>query len=360
MIQGEDEDMDHKVVTIKDIAEMCEVSPATVSNVLNGKTKKVSQDVADRIHEAVMTTGYVPNYFAKSLRASLTKTIGIIAEDLIEFSVPPIIEGVMNCCEERDYSVLIENMRLFGRWQGASIYNEELFRSALHPVLTKMDASHVDGILYIGGYEHVVHNLKSSNHLPIVMAYSMADDENITSYRLDDFFGGYESFQYLLSKGHKKIGLIAGELNNNHTINRVRGVQKAMYEAGMLFDPELVEYQHWTRQGGFDGMKVLINKQVTAVFCLSDMIAAGAYAYLNSVGLKPGQDVAVMGYDNQDIARFIDPQITTMALPLEEIGYQSASRLLELIEQPEKIFKTGDVLLKGKIIERNSVYTING
>lgn len=121
-------------VTIKDIALMCGVSVSTVSNVLNGKSNKASDDLAARIKETVERVGYKPNYLAKSLRAVNSKTIGVIVEDLIVFSSASIIEGLMSCCEEHGYNVVIENMRLNGRWHGQWMHDQKLYSQALQPV----------------------------------------------------------------------------------------------------------------------------------------------------------------------------------------------------------------------------------
>lgn len=349
---------DTNTVTIKEIASMCGVSISTVSNVLNEKTNKVSSDVYQKVMDAVEKTGYHPNYLAKNLRAISTQTIGVIAEDLIIFSASSIIEGLMNACEEKGYNVVIENMRLFGRWGGNWLTDEALFQSALQPALTKMDSMNVDGIIYIGGHEHLVKNLVSANHLPIVMTYAYSDNPRIPAFRLDDQTGGYEVIKYLLGKEHTRIGIITGESDNIHTINRMIGVQKAYFESGLLFNPELVSYQHWNKQGGYDGMKELINKNITSVFCFSDAIASGAYAFLQEVGLKPGTDISVMGYDNQDISSYLTPQTTTMALPLEDIGYHAVSRLIRMCEKTtEEADLEFDVRLKPSLIERESVKT---
>lgn len=346
-------------VTIKDIAQACDVSISTVSNVLNGKSNKVSDEIAQRIKDEVERTGYRPSYLARSLRATSTKTIGVIAEDLIVFSTPSIIEGIMSFCEERGYNVVIENMRLFGRWHGDWLSDDALFNSALTNVLTKMDTMNLDGWLYVGGHEHTVHNLISAHNLPIVMAYAIAADKKIPTFRLDDVSGGYDVIKYLVSKGHRKIGIIAGNYDNTHTVNRILGIQKAMFEENILFDPSLVEYREWSKAGGYEGMKALLGKDVTAVFCMSDLIASGAYAALAEKGMIPGKDISVMGYDNQDIGSSLTPEVTTMALPLPEIGYRSASTLVKMIENPKEVqVEDEDIRIKSTLIERKSVNSI--
>lgn len=351
------------VVTIKDIAARCGVSISTVSNVLNGKTKKVSKEVADKIHEVVEQTGYRPNVLAKSLRATSTKTIGVIVEDLILFSTSPIIEGIMQCCEEQGYSVVIENMRLFGRWDDKWMNDDSLFQSALKPVLNKMEALKVDGIVYISSYEHIIKFNYESDEIPMVFVYAANDDGKTPSFRLDDEAGGYMSYKYLIDKGHKRIGVIAAEAENPHTVNRLRGIQRAMFEAGILFDPSLVTHQNWNQDGGYNGMKVLIDKDISAVLCMSDLIATGVYSYLEEKGLRPGEDMSIIGYDNRDISALLYPPLTTIALPLHKMGYEAVGRLFKFFDlrDQKKDFDSKDleleidVRIEGELIERESV-----
>lgn len=344
---------------IKDIANACGVSISTVSNVLNGKSNKVSEEIAKKIRDEVERTGYRPSSLARNLRATSTKTIGVIAEDLIEFSTPAIVEGIMKSCEEKGYNVVIENMRLFGRWQREWLRDEAQLNKTLSDVLPKMDSLNLDGLIYVGSHEHTVHNLVSARGLPIVMAYAVAVDRQIPTFRLDDITGGYDVIKYLVSKGHRKIGVLAGEIDNTHTINRILGVQKAMFEEKIFFDPALVKYNDWTKDGGYKGMNALLDEDITAVFCMSDMIASGAYAALLEKGIMPGKDISVMGYDNQDTSRTLTPELTTMALPLQEIGSGAAKALIGLLENPgSSPVDIADIRIKSALIERASVCTI--
>ena len=346
-------------VTIRDVAKACGVSISTVSNVLNGKSNKVSDEIAEKIRIEVARMGYRPSSLARSLRAVSTKTIGIIAEDLIEFSSPSIVEGIMSCCEEHGYNVVVENMRLFGRWHREWLLDETLLDKTLKDVLAKMETLNLDGLIYVGSHEHTVRNLFSASGLPIVMAYAVSVDRQYPTFRLDDITGGYDAIKYLVSKGHRKIGVIAGEYDNTHTINRVLGIQKAMLEERILFDPELVKYGSWFKIGGYEGMKYLLDKDITAVFCMSDAIASGAYAALLERGIVPGRDISVLGYDNQDISSGLTPELTTMALPLPEIGCRAAHAIINLIENPGAVSEDiADVRIPSVLIERNSVKQI--
>lgn len=342
-------------VTIKDIAALCGVSISTVSNVLNGKNKKASNEVAAKIHEVVKQTGYRPNYLAKNLRALSTKTIGVIAEDLTMFSTSPMIEGLMQRCEELGYGVVIENMRLFGRWNDKWMHDDALYQSALAPVLSKMESLKVDGIIYISSYEHIVNFKYDSEEIPLVLLYATNEDGKTPCFRLDDESGGYDSYKHILDKGHKRIGVITGDASNPHTVNRLRGIQKAMFEASILFDPSLVEYQTWNKEGGYRGAEKLLTKDITAIMCMSDLIAAGVYEYMNKHSIKPGDDISIIGYDNREISQMLYPTLTTIDLPLEKMGYESVTRLIQMIEDPACKFDNHDIRIAGDLIERNSV-----
>ncbi|SCZ77783.1 LacI family DNA-binding transcriptional regulator [Pseudobutyrivibrio xylanivorans] len=347
-------------ITIKDIAALCNVSISTVSNVLNGRTNKVSAEVYQRIMKVVKETGYKPNYLAKNLRATSTKTIGVIVEDLIIFSTAPIVEGLMKKAEELGYSVVIENMRLFGRWSDGWMNDKAMLQASLEPAISKMEAINVDGIVYIAGYEHVVDIDRRPENIPFVIVYANSSDETIPSFKLDDEKGGYISYKYLYSMGHRNIGIIAGEPSSPHTVNRLRGIQRAMFEVGELFNPSMVMYQTWNKEGGYNGMKQLDGMEITAVLCLSDLIASGVYQYLQERNLKPGRDISVIGYDNHEVSWLLYPTLTTVPLALVELGDAATTWLINKCESKDNNEENKPVhfSIAGELIERESVLKI--
>lgn len=356
-------------ITIKDIAAECGVSVSTVSNVLNAKSNKVSKEVTDRILSVVKEKGYKPNYLAQNLRASSTKTIGIIVEDLILFSTSPIIEGAMQKAEDMGYSVVIENVRLFGRWNDKWMHEDGLYQSALLPVMSKMEALHVDGIVYIAGYEHEVRIPNRPEGVPFAVVYASSEDKTVPCFKLDDEAGGYALYSYLYSMGHRKIAIITGESSSPHTVNRLRGIQKAMFERGVLFDPSVVTYQTWNKEGGYKGMSALEGADITAVICMSDLIASGVYGYLLEKGKRPGKDLAIIGYDNHEVSELLTPQLTTISLSLEEMGEAAVSWLVDDNNSKDRKANSADkvnnvnnanneIRIAGEIIERESVFKI--
>lgn len=323
------------MLTIKDIAQMCNVSPATVSNVMNGKTNKVSPKTAQAIMAKIEEIGYKPSFIAKGLRTSHTKIIGVIAEDISLFNVPPIINGITACCEENGYMFLLENLRLYDRWGGTWFDDPIKYNSVFEPAMEEMEAINADGIIYVAGHSRKITALKQNEKRPVVVSYSVAEDPNIPQYVIDDEKAAFDATSYLIDKGHTKIGIIGGERSNLHTLLRTDGYQKALYEHGILFDPQIVTYGDWSRNTGYTYAGDLIEKGATAIFCFADYIAGGVYDYLYEHGLEAGKDVAVCGFDDHEYSSYMKPTLTTMMLPTTEIGYNSTRRLIEMIEGKE-------------------------
>lgn len=344
------------MVTIKEIARECNVSATTVSNILNGKPK-VSEETKQRVLETVEKMGYRPNYIAQGLRNQKTKTIGIIAEDIAQFSTPEIVEGIMSRCEEKGYRVIVKNLRLYARWSDSWYNNESSYHSILDPTLKELESIRVDGIIYIAGHARMIRCFSEDFKIPAVVAYAFEENKRVPSVAIDDKKSACEIVRYLIAKGHKKIGVIGGRENNIHTQQRLLGYQKALFENQILYNPEWVRYAKWQKEDAYEEACELLNTDVTAVFCMADRMAGGVYYCLDERGLRPGKDIAVAGFDNQDIAEFFVPGLTTMALPLLEIGNTSADLLLRQMENPEEEMPER-VLIPCTFIERQSVHQI--
>lgn len=344
------------MVTIKEIARECNVSATTVSNILNGKPK-VSEQTKQRVLKTVEKMGYRPNYIAQGLRNQRTKTIGIIAEDIAQFSTPEIVEGIMGRCEDKGYRTIVKNLRLYARWSDSWYDNESSYHSILDPTLKELESIRVDGIIYIAGHARIIQCFPKDFKTPSVMAYAFADNKDVPSIAIDDKESAYEIVRYLISKGHKKIGVIGGRENNFHTQQRLLGYQKALFENQILYNPEWIRYAEWEKESACPEARELLKTDVTAIFCMADRMAGGVYYCLDERGLRAGRDIAVAGFDNQDIAEYMVPGLTTMALPLKEIGNVSADLLLKKMEDPDEKMPE-KILIPCTFIERESVHQI--
>lgn len=340
-----------KLVTLKEIAKECGVSAATVSNILNGK-KKVSEETKARVLEVVERRGYKLNYVAQGLRRQKTQTIGIIAEDISQFTTPLIIEGIMESCEARGYRTIVQNLRLYARWHDAWFDNEKMYHSVMDPAVQEMASIRVDGIVYVAGHARKIHRFPTEYQIPAVLAYAYAEQKEIPSVVIDDEDGAREIVEYLIRHGHSKIGVIAGEQENMHTKLRILGYQKALYDAGILYNPGYVVYSGWGREHGYKGAEKLLKQDVTAVFCMNDRIAGGVYAYLYDHHKKVGEDISVVGFDNEMQAEYLLPGLTTMKIDLVGIGKRAVDALMDRMEGKEVQRKTA---VSCQLIERKSV-----
>lgn len=350
-----------RVVTLKEIARECSVSPTTVSNILNGKPK-VSEETKTRVLDTVNRLGYRPNYIAQGLRNQKTKIIGIIAEDISQFTTPGIIEGIMSYCEDKGYRSIVKNLRLYARWSDSWYNNEADYHAILEPAIRELTSIMVDGIIYIAGHARVIHCFPEDFSRPAVVAYAFDSNPKIPSVGIDDQGAAYEIVKHLISKGHRKIGVIGGREDNIHTQQRLLGYQKALFENQILYNPEWIRYAAWEKKSAYTAAKELLATEVTAIFCMSDRMAGGLYRLLDENGKRAGIDLAVAGFDDQEIANFFIPGLTTMALPLIEIGHVSGKMLIEQIEcedsKSQPVLISGKTLIPCTFIERESVHEI--
>ncbi|MDE6406546.1 MAG: LacI family DNA-binding transcriptional regulator [Lachnospiraceae bacterium] len=344
------------MVTIKEIARECGVSVATVSNILNGRPN-VGEETRMKVLEVVRSKGYQPDYNARGLRKRRTNMIGIIAEDICQFSTPAIMEGIMRHCEKQKYRTVIQNLRLYARWGEFWYENESAYRSVLDPVMQEMMSIRVEGLLYVAGHARVVRYFSDAMPIPTVLAYAYTHSPYTPAVIPDDEKAACEMTRYLISMGHRKIGILAGKADNIHTGSRLRGHQRALFEENILYNPGWVRYGDWERRSGYRFAGELVDEGVTAIFCMNDRMAGGVYDYFREHGIRVGDDISVAGFDNQEISQYCSPALTTMELPLYEIGTEAAAILLESLDTDEKSGPDGvmERSIPCKLIERESV-----
>lgn len=280
--------------------------------------------------------GYRPNYIAKGLRARKSNIIGIIADDITMGASNEIISSIMEVCEREGYHAMIQNLRFYSRW-GSSWKDENgEYAAAFNEAFSELLAIKVDGIIMVAGHARQINVFPKNLSAPVVMAYGYTETEEIPCVVLDDETAGYEMTNYLISMGHKKIGVIGGEANNMHVQKRVLGYQRALYENGVPYNPDWIRYGKFSGWFGYEAAGKLIEDGVTAIFCLTDFIAGGVYRYLAENEMTAGKDISVAGFNNEgEWVELSIPGLTTMKLPLTEIGKETIRLLLEKIEGEE-------------------------
>lgn len=337
--------------TIKEIAKAARVSTATVSNVLNN-TARVKEETRQVVLKAVEELNYTPNVLAKGLKMNKSHTIGIITEDITVFNTPEIVNGIDEYMGRNNYYIVLYNLRLhnrFGYYYAEKDEYPQLIKSAVNVLLGKQ----IDGIIYIGAnYREIPFSAKDSK-VPMVYAYCYNGNEPSVGY--DDETVSYELASLLIRQGHRQIGLIAGSEESICTRSRMKGFQKALYESQILFDPNLVKYGDWTKESGYRLGRELLSHSITAVWCMNDNMAAGVYDLADHMNLSiPGQ-LSVVGFDNRESSWSCHPKLTTVDLPLNQIGKRSAEYLLNILNTKQAEPDGSSLLLPCRVVERQSV-----
>lgn len=318
------------MATIKEVAKVCGVSVATVSNILNHKPG-ASEKTRKKVMETVEKLQYTPNAVAKNLKMQKTRSIGVIVEDMTIFNVPDIVDGITEYCEKVDYQILLTNLRLYKKYND-NYYNGDDYYGTVIDGIRKLREKQVEGIIYVAAHERVIRCIPEQLNFPAVMAYGYSENDHIPSVVVDDTHGAYEMVTYLIECGHKKIGLISGKSDSLHTQARLIGYQKALFNAGILYNPGLLCVGDWTRESGYRYVDQLLEEGVTAIFCMNDLMAGGVYDRMSELGLVIGKDFSVVGYDNRELSNYYNPPLTTINLPLHDIGYRASEMMIEMLE----------------------------
>lgn len=342
------------MTTIKKIAQECKVSAATVSNVLNGKGG-ASEETARKIWEVAKKLHYTPNLLAKNLKKQRTNTVGIITEDLTVFNTPEIVDGIDAYCEEHGYEIILGNLRLFKRYNN-DFTDTEKHHAILHAMLENMLSKQVEGIVYVGYHCREISYLPENFTIPLVYAYCYPAENRYSSVIFDDEKAAYGVTETLLQHGHKKIGALCGPWSSFHTQERLKGFQQALYDHNVLYNSRAVQFGDWEYESGYTLSEALLKEEVTAIFCFNDKMAAGLYDYCAKEGIQIGKDLAVFGFDNQDISLNFHPKLSTVEPPLSSIGRASAKLVLDTVHTPQP---AQQLRLPCRLIQRESIFARN-
>ncbi len=319
------------MATIKEIAKECNVSVATVSNILNHKPG-ASEETRKRVMDKVKERNYMPNTVAQNLKKRNTRSIGVIVEDMTIFSIPNIVDGITEHCEEKQYQILLSNLRLFQKYHD-KYYHKEYYYEFVRRQVQELMAKQVEGIIYVAAHERTMKGLLEELPIPAVMAYGCTLNAAIPSVVVDDESGAYELVSMLIGSGHQKIGVVTGKIDSFHTQERLRGYQRALYDAGIMFHPELICIGDWERSSGYRYADQLMEHGGTAIFCMNDLMAGGVYDRMTELQKTVGRDIALVGYDGRELAEYYKPRLTTMELPLHDVGYMASRLMFQLLEK---------------------------
>lgn len=340
------------MATMRDVALLAGVSTATVSHVING-SKNISAETTERVLQAISQVNYKPNTLAKSLRMGQSHTIGVLVEDIRGLPVASIVSGISETLAKGGYKTILHDLHLLEK-----LYNqyEQIgsYRQRINDGLSLLQSANVDGIIYVAMHDRHLDYLFDEMDIPLVFAYSHGTEKD-TYITYSNRDSAADIIRFLIGKGHKHIAVIAGHPHSYPTAQRLLGIQMAMQQAGLSLPQEYIRYGNWEYESGMVQTGELLRLPIrpTAIFAMNDLMAAGCMAVLTSEGLRIPQDIAVAGFDNREIAEYLQPPLTTVALPTTEIGVQAALHIIDMICNP-RIHPAREII-NCSIVERASV-----
>ncbi|MDO6409849.1 MAG: ribose operon transcriptional repressor RbsR [Pantoea sp.] len=327
---------------MKDVARLAGVSTSTVSHVINNN-RFVSEQVREKVEQAIRSLNYAPSALARSLKINQTRTIGMLLTASNNPFYSEVVRGVENSCYERGYSLILCNT------EG----DEERMNRSLETLLQKR----VDGLLIMCTETHLpsADILNRYPSIPMVMMDWAPFEGRGDIIQDNALLGGEMATQHLIDRGYRRIACIAGPLDKTPARLRLDGFQKAMSNSGLPVLPGYVVDGDFEFQGGFNAMNQLLTLDPLpeAVFTSNDAMAVGVYHALFQAGLRVPQDIAVMGYDNIELARYLTPPLSTVHQPKDELGELAIDTLIHRMSDPDASQQT--LVLTPELVERGSV-----
>lgn len=298
--------------TLEEVAARAGVGRGTVSRVING-SPRVSDATRAAVQAAVAELGYVPNTAARALAANRTNAIAmVVPEPETRFFAEPYFSDMLRGVGS---AITHTEMQLLLIFAGS---DRERRRLAQY-----LAAHRVDGVLLVSVHaDDPLPDLLSQLEIPAVISGPRSALESLTSVDSDNFGGGRQAVEHLLSRGRRTIAHITGRLDVYGAQRRVDGYRAALRDAGIEADELLIEEGDFTEEGGRRAMARLLERRpaLDAVFAGSDVTAAGARQVLREVGRRIPDDVALVGYDDSAIAHHMEPPLTSVRQPIEEMG----------------------------------------
>jgi LacI family transcriptional regulator len=337
--------------TMTDIAKLTGVSQSTVSLVLNNATgAKFSDATRSKVLKAAQELGYRMTQ-REALDATNERTLIVYLADEISTSPHPVV----NIDGARDAAFAHGRMLAVYSTHG----NAEIEQQVLDATLSN---PHVLGVIYATVYTRKVSPPAALSKVPTVLLNCYTSDTSMSSVVPAEVAGGHTATDHLLNAGHRRIGFINGEPWQDAARDRLKGYRTALATADLPFAAELVREGDWSSGAGFEQTLSLMRETnpPTAIFCANDLMALGAIEALKQLGQRVPEDVSVLGYDDQEIARHTHPPLSTVVLPNYELGRWAVETLLQ--EEHNRAagapVRHRVVKLDGPLVERGSVRVI--
>lgn len=313
-------------ISIRDVALQADVSPATASRVLSGSAHPVRHETRLRVLEAAAELDFNPNMIARGLVTTRTHVLGVVVHDVSDPYFGEVVRGLEDAANLRDHRVFVCSS------------DRDPDRELAY--VRALIGHRVDAIVFAGGaiedrsyrtqLRRLLEGFRSLGGVVVTVAPHTLRAPSVT---VDNTAGARDMTTHLLDLGHRRIAFVAGpeRLRTSHL--RLAGYREGLTDAGVTSDPALVEAGGFTTEGGAKAAATLLDRtpDLTAIFAANDVMAFGVLHELASRGLRVPDDVSVAGFDDISMARFALPPLSTVRVPMTELGQQGAHLVFEAL-----------------------------
>ncbi len=332
-----------KEITIYDIAESLNLSSATVSRGLKDHPA-IRKETKKRILDKAKELGYRHNHFASNLRRNRTNTIGVIVPRLDSYFMSSVIAGIEKVVNEAGYNLVISQSLESAKKENVNI--KTMFNTRVDGLLVSLsydtdDDTHFKMIL--------------EKNIPLIFFDRVFEHPLCTSVVIDNHAAGYAMTQHLIQHGRKRIAHVTANLKRNVYAERVRGYKQALADHGLPFDESLLFVNSLTEPACRAAVQAMLasGKLPDAIFCSNDSSAVVCIRELKAAGVRIPQDIAVGGFNNEPISTVVEPNLTTVNYPGQEMGEICATILIRKLSNPDNA-DLNRVVLRHQLIVRES------
>lgn len=311
-----------KTLTLEELAKMAGVSRSTVSRVVN-EEPNVRADVRERVWQVIEEVGYHPNAAARSLASRRSQTLGVVIPEAMSkvFADPffgSVLQGIAETADAHKYHLMLSIV--------TRPLEEDFYRRALRSQM-------LDGVVVLSAPvdDPLIPRLQH-DRLPFVVVGRYLHDNGINYVDTDNVQGARMAVEHLSRYGRRCIATVSGPLNMSPGQDRLAGYRAALREAGLGVDDRLIVEGDFSQMSGYIGAQKVLRQRPDAMFVASDLMAAGALRAIREAGLRVPEDIAMVGFDDAQIAAFTDPPLTTVRQPVYQLGVSAIEMLLHLIE----------------------------
>ena len=338
--------MKNHPATIKDIARELGISPSTVSRALKDHPD-ISPDTKRLVNELALKLRYKPNAIALSLKNRRSNVVGVIIPEIVHFFFSSVISGIQDVASKNGYNIMVSQ-------------TNELYENEVAAVIAFMDGR-IDGLLVsvakeTSDYDHF--RKLEEEGIPIVFFDRTIEDYESDYVVIDDFGGAYSAVEHLIKTGKRRIAHFSGPQNRLIGKNRFNGYKQALDDYGIELDEDLVisADNFYT---GIHGVNMLVDQGTNfdAIFTVNDFTAIGVIKTLKARGFNVPEQVAVVGFGDEDIAHMFDPMLTTISQPGDVMGRRSMELLMRKIKTDNWI-EHETIVLNTNLVIRNSTVPI--